>query len=382
MKTKWPSIDESEPSEEGGPVARSGFNYQDEIAVGFLIEMLEDPELLKVHCETHDDVVLIRKGPSATAVAEYVQVKASEQDKLWSVPDICQRKKAKKWSSIVEKSLERDKHAEASFFRVVTLRPVVSELKPLTSAVAALSRKTNEQQMKALCADLETRLPGIKSAKGNGLCFWLRMCFWDQRHSEKAVIQDNLLRLLRLGHKEKSPILPDQAEVLLLELRAKAKAAGDAKWKTDREKKILSRVDLRAWWETRLKELTVGAATKSGGKLSTKMVDAGLPEELIALAVELRLGYSAEMRAPRYLDVSEIDRLQRQVQSEVVSLRARFIAGQLNMDAATFHALCLDRMDSINGERPPGNEDRSAFLKGCMYDIADRCLLKFAGQSS
>jgi hypothetical protein len=48
----WPSIDDAKPGEEGGPVARSGFNYQDEIAVGFLIEMLENQSLLKVHCET------------------------------------------------------------------------------------------------------------------------------------------------------------------------------------------------------------------------------------------------------------------------------------------------------------------------------------------
>jgi hypothetical protein len=36
-------------------------------------------------------------------IAEYVQVKASEQDKLWSVADLCQqRKKSKQGSSIFE----------------------------------------------------------------------------------------------------------------------------------------------------------------------------------------------------------------------------------------------------------------------------------------
>lgn len=72
----FPSVDDIEPDEEGGPIARSGFNYQDEIAVWFLIEMLEYPSLLKVHCETHDDILLLRaKDGSAVRMAEFVQVK-------------------------------------------------------------------------------------------------------------------------------------------------------------------------------------------------------------------------------------------------------------------------------------------------------------------
>ena len=55
----WPSIDDAHPSEEGGPVAREGFNYQDEIAVGFVLEMLANPQLVKIHFETHDDLVLV-----------------------------------------------------------------------------------------------------------------------------------------------------------------------------------------------------------------------------------------------------------------------------------------------------------------------------------
>lgn len=87
-----PSVDDARPSEEGGAIARAGFNYQDEIAVGFLIEMLETPSILKVHCETHDDVLLVRvQNGSGVRIAEFVQVKASEPDKLWSVADLCAR---------------------------------------------------------------------------------------------------------------------------------------------------------------------------------------------------------------------------------------------------------------------------------------------------
>ena len=66
-----------------GPVARTGFSYQDEIAVSFLIQMLEDPSIIKVHCETQDDILLVSESAgSKERIAEFVQVKASEQSKV------------------------------------------------------------------------------------------------------------------------------------------------------------------------------------------------------------------------------------------------------------------------------------------------------------
>ena len=74
----FPSVEDGTPSEEGGPIARTGFNYQDEIAVGYLLDMLENPSIQKVHCETHDDVILIsQQDASAQVIAEYVQVKGN-----------------------------------------------------------------------------------------------------------------------------------------------------------------------------------------------------------------------------------------------------------------------------------------------------------------
>lgn len=377
-----PSIDDSEPSEEGGPVARFGFNYQDEIAVGFLIEMLEKPTLLKVHCETHDDIVLVHEnGTSPKRVAEYVQVKASEQDKLWSIADICKRKKSKVGTSIFETSLGRDKHEEISIFRLVTLRPVVNALKPLTYERAASGRLLACDELRAICAELDARLPGIVSLKRNNATFWVENCFWDERHSEKEIRRDNFNRLYKLSVKEGRPLLIEPIDVLLQELRAMAKAAGDCKWKPDRDKKIILRESLRAWWEQRTYELTEGAALKSGGKLAAKMKNATLPDEIIALAMELRLDYAAESRTPRYLETEETERLQRRVRSEVQSLQSQFFAGHIKLDDPGFHALCLERMDGVNAERCSATEDRGDFLKGCMYDIADRCLLKFARQA-
>lgn len=373
-----PSVDDAKPGEEGGPIARAGFTYQDEIAVGFLLEMLENRALLRVHCETHDDVLLVREMDGvATRLAEFVQVKAGEPDKLWSVADLCARKNARDGTSIFEISLARDMYCEISRFRLVTLRPVVKELKILTFPLEAPGRETDGERFATLFNELDKRFPGLKSPKNNGAVYWLGNCIWDECYTEQAVRNSNLIRLIRLSINEKLPLLPDQAEVLLEELRAQAKAAGEARWEPDRDKKIFVRERLRQWWESRKREAAEGAAATSGGKLRMKMAEAGLPNDLVELAVELRRDYAAAVRSSRYMELDEGERLQGRVKAEVMSLRSGFVAGRLDLDAANFHDLCLERMNKVNSALPVDSEDQSAFLKGCMYDIADRCLLRF-----
>jgi hypothetical protein len=373
------SVDDAMPDEEGGPIARGGFNYQDEIAVGFLIEMLESPSLLKVHCETHDDVLLVyAETDSDIRTAEYVQGKASETDSLWSMAGLCARKNEKAGTSIFERSIARDKHCEQSRFRLVTLRPVVSALKMLTLPLNGPGREPNGKQFQALHSELNKRFPELKTPKGNGTAYWLRNCLWDQRDSEAAVRKANLVRLMRLSIEEVRRLLLEHADMLVDELCDWARAAGDAKWKPDRDKKIITHGALRDWWERRIGELMEDATATAGGKLLEKMAEAGLPSELVGLAADLRRDYAAAARTTRYLEPEEGRHLQSRVKSEVISLRARLVAGELDVDGAGFHALCLKRMDAISTQQAAGSEDRSAFLKGCMYDIADRCLLRFA----
>src|SRR5215216_4352735 len=87
-KPEWPSIDDHHPDEEGGPTARAGLSYQDEVVVSLFLDMVADESILRIHCETHDDVV-VKRLMNGKEVVEYVQVKSNEPDKLWSVADMC-----------------------------------------------------------------------------------------------------------------------------------------------------------------------------------------------------------------------------------------------------------------------------------------------------
>lgn len=376
----WPSIDSAAPKEQGGPVARQGFSYQDEIAVGFLLDMIEDAGLARLHFETHDDLVLVRvlgANPSKPT-AEFVQVKAGEPEKLWSVADICQRKKKDAiGTSIFETSLGRDGHDEIAAFRIVTLRPVVSDLSPLTYSFGSEGRKPGCEAMTALETALNGKFPGLKSPKGNGCGYWLENCLWDVRHDLKTVQKANTLRLLLLAQQAGQPLLLEQINIILTEMRVWVKAAGDAKWVPDKAKKIITRAEAVDWWQQHLVKLAQGVGTPSGGRLAEKMEDAKLPEALVAMAVDLRLAYAAKVRTPTYMEPELTEELQEQVKSKAQSLSANLAAGLLDLEGPQFHARCLEEMDALNDARPSGTKDQAAFLKGCLYDITDRCLFRF-----
>lgn len=377
----WPSIEDTAPPEEGGPNARKGFNYQDEITVGFLIQMLEDESLSRVHCETHDDLILVwSEHTSGTHVAEYVQVKAGEPDKLWSVADLCQPKSVP-GTSLFEMSLGRDRYKETSRFRLVTLRPVVQALVPLTYPRGSPGRESESEGIQTLRGELDKRCPEAKSPKGNCRDFWLAHCCWDIRHDRETVCNDNRRRLLELSIKAHAPLLLEQLDVILDELRAWAKAAGDAKWKPDKAKKIIVRGAVEAWWASRLADIAAGRTSPSGWNLAAKLRAAALPDDMVRLAVELRRDYAAAVLATRYMEPRDMEALQGRVKSEAMSLQSRLVAGQIAMDGAEFHALCLERMDAINVASATAG-DHAAFLQGCLYDIADRCLLRFERSAS
>lgn len=370
---EWPSIDDHQPDEEGGPTARSGLAYQDEIVVGIFLDMIGDPSIQKVHCETHDDII-VRRLIVDVDIAEYIQVKSNEPNKLWSVSDMC----ASGDDSLCAKSLARDRHKETSRFRIVTLRAVTSELSMLTYPLHGAGREPSCEAFAKLSAAVKEKLPDVTSQKGNGTDYWLENCEWQVCHDENSIRTGNLLRIMRLAAQHGIVLLPEQAETIADELRLWAYDAGRAFWIPDKAKKIISRAQMVSWWNAKLISISDGAAFISGGKLRDKMNDAELSEDQIRMALELRRDYALLVRTPRYMSETDVAKLQRRVKSELTSLRAGQMAGQLAPDGATFHSVCIQKMDEINESLPNQIDDRSAFLKGCMYDIADRCLHRFS----
>jgi hypothetical protein len=371
---QWPSIGDHHPHEEGGPTARAGLSYQDEVVVGIFLDMIEDASIQKVHCETHDDIVVIRLVDAADIV-EYVQVKSNEPDALWSVANLC----SKGVDSVCAKSLARDEHKEMSRFRVVTLREVNSELKLLTYPCYGPGRETTCDAFLTVSESIKSKLPDLKSPKNNDIDYWLEHCRWDVRHDQHTIRQGNIYRVLKIAASIGVFILPEQGETIENELRSWAYDAGRAFWIPDKARKIISRAELLSWWTAKLDAVANGPIV-SGLKLSEKMDEASLSEDQIKMALELRRDYAQMVRTPQYMSESDVQILQRRVKSELATLRAGQMAGEVPADGAVFHSLCLQKMDALNQDVNESSGDQSAFLKGCMYDIADRCLHRFARQ--
>ena len=223
-----PSIHGVTPHEEGGPVARAGFNYQDEISVSLFLDLLEFGHVECIHCETHDDAVVIY----ADSRVEHVQVKSHESFAAWTLAALTARDGDKVGSSIFEKSLARDRFEEVSTFRIVTLRDVAPDLVPLKFPRSRPGREAGNGKVKALRAELDKRCPNAESPKGNDSSYWLENCLWDVRESEQSIARHNFIRVIELSAKQGYPLLPESAHVLLDELRKLAKVAGGAKWET------------------------------------------------------------------------------------------------------------------------------------------------------
>ena len=177
-----PSIHSLPPLERGGVEARIGFAIQDHVAASYLIHLLEEPTLLEVWCETHDDITLIRQVQASQEV-EFVQVKSNALDQLWSVAVLSRpdRKngEVQQASSIYERSLANDRCCEPCRFRLVTCLPPNSDLAVLQLPHDAPDRTAKADALKTLADDLDKRTNGFRSPNGNGAHYWLSRMRWE-----------------------------------------------------------------------------------------------------------------------------------------------------------------------------------------------------------
>src|SRR5258708_36935146 len=126
--------------------------------------MLDHGALAEVWCETQDDITLIWSAGSAEEV-EFVQVKGNLFDGVWNVPRLCQRDSRRVGTSIVESLISFDRAAEDARFRLITSRDVATDLQCLKHDLGVPIR--SEPNLSRIAAQLETKLPGVRSPKAN-----------------------------------------------------------------------------------------------------------------------------------------------------------------------------------------------------------------------
>ena len=375
------SIFDLEPLEHGGEDARQGFGFQDHVAAGLCIDMMLDASLKEVWCETHDDITLLFEPDSTKELhVEFIQVKAHEFDQLWSVAKITAHESQGNGKApgrcIVEKSLANDRCKEPCCFRIVTARPVMSELEVLSLLRGSEARTKATTQLGELAKALLCKLKEFRSPNNNDVTFWAREMYWQTAHDTPVEKCRNLERLHKVVDSNGHLIAPDQLDELYMRLVRRAWDAGTARYRKVPEEKKLKRDDLLVWLKEKLEQM-VHPAQAPGKRLEEKLARALLPTDVVQTALEQRSFYLREIRRPKYLDVEDRPLLEGEIAACLLALRSKLDAGELTDTSTQFHSRCLQQVDAIPSAIASRNKIPRSFLYGCMYNITDRCLHRF-----
>lgn len=427
------SIHDAEPLERGGVIARQGFTYQDHVAVAFFLQMLDDHLLAAVWCEAEDDITLIWRRGDADEV-EYVQVKRSELNQLWTAARLCEPTAARPTSpdggsppqapnaharnkraapaaavrangadraaggeprgeparggnvprpapaTLLERSLAHDRCTEPCSFRVVTAWPIDAALQPLTLPLSHAHRQPGHEAIESVVTAVRERAGrrgAYTSPNGNDAEFWARRVVWQVRESVTAVENDNVRVLDDYVYRAGAFLAPDQRRELYARLLALVKAAAEADWVPDAAKKKLQRAAVLDFVAAEIRKAQHPDAGQPGSGLVQKMTAAGFATPLIEEAWDMRRRYRREVLAPRYLSVADRELVEDEVAARLQQLRAGLDAGAIADAPLAFHHRCIEAMVELRGALPAHTAPPAALLQGAMYDLTHRCLHRF-----
>jgi hypothetical protein len=363
-----PSIFDVAPLEQGGPIARKGFLYQDHVAARSCIRMLQDQHLEEVWCETLDDITLLwREGPDITA--EFVQVKAAELQQMWSVALICDDHD----KSLVGHSLAQHRCSERCKFRVVSRVGVNAELKVLTYGMGAPERCMGRAEVCSLHQKVGKQLDGVHSLAGWSPSNWLEHTYWDVAESDAAIEYSNLLTLETWLETIGEPLFSDQRQELYTHILARVMKAS-ALLHHKHEQKKFKRLAFRAWILSEIQRIKGHAPSKAGKNLVYKMEQALIPNSTIENALLLRLQYRRRMLDPKYQQEEAYKTAELELTARLNHLVAELDTGIATSSGKIFHVSCLSAVAHVQGKYA---DVELSFLQGAMYSMTDRCRHRF-----
>ena len=299
MSKKIESTQNLESTELGGIYARQGFTFQDHVAAGYCLEMLDNENLLEVWCEVLDDITLIWEQDRDN-IYEFVQVKSNQLNQLWSIAKLCDKE-----TEILQKSLANDCIKEQVNFRIVTSRPPNDELSVLGDHLANNRPVKISERLQSLIESIQEKLPDIKSPNGHGVDFWVARAAWDAKHNLESLLNSNLNLLHRLIENRMQLPLFDRSNDVYQSLLQIVRAAAEALPDQLDQKKILS-ADLSQWFEQTLKNPRKSELLKLN-QLNLLVNQEEIVEGLAKLAIGLT---SRKVRDEKWIDRPELTKIQ------------------------------------------------------------------------
>lgn len=370
-KPQLPSIHDIPLPTTGGIPARKGFDLQDHVAVSYCIQMIDEVRIMEVWNEAHEDVTLIWKSESSEEV-EFIQVKGTEHDQLWSFSLLCQRNSSVKepaGTSVFERSLSRHACAEPCRFRIVTSRDIKEELRPLTHPLNEEARKQSENELNALSEKLVDKMKDVRSPSGSDGSYWISHTVWQVVHTLEALKAKSMADFERKLEKLGYYLLSDQRDELYQKL---VKKLWDAAKEVELSRKTIRRAELLAWLPKAVSYFS-NEGVVGGQRVREKMEAAKLPEDAIVAAAESRMRYRTTALTARYSAPAALSSVEGELSAKLSTLRARLDAGVYDDDGPSFYSRCLDTLEEFHQNSAPARQLGLDFLQGCMYSMMDRC---------
>ncbi len=374
--TKKGSYRDLDPLEQGGRVARDGFDYQDHVAAGKCLDMLLGGGPIEVWCEAEDDIVQVWLVGTVEWF-EFVQVKGNELGQAWTVPKLCEREAIKDGKGpgrcIAEKSLAHDRGDEKCRFRVVTRWKPDDTLSPLSAGFDTEARTANKVGITACGTAIEKKIGACTSPNGNGLAYWAEMTTWEVKASTQDVRNENLLKLERVLEVN-GPVLDlGQRERLYDRLFLRVQDASLACGRTQKQAKRLKRADLLTWLQAQANAILHPVPSGTSATLERKLTNARLPDTSVQAAREQRRRYLQEVRKPKYLTLDGRDTVEGEALACLHRLKTQLDAGDFTDTGPQFLNRCQQALlafrDSLAGDPKPPD----SFMLGFLYEVMERC---------
>lgn len=375
-QNKMPSIYELAPLEQGGRIARQGFDYQDHVGASFCLDMLENIDLTEVWFEKHDDISLIWNKDGIKYV-EFVQVKFEDRASRWSISALTQRDKKNNQlvigTSLLEKSLNHSRCIEKTIFRIVTRIDVDVELSVLKNQSGGKERIINQEIINTLANNIVQKLGVVSTSNGTTVYDWVNNCFWDKRpDSVSSIRNENRLRLEELIRKKGNHLAYDQRDEIYTGLLALVSQASSADLSVNPIDYRISRSELEKWIIGKINNNLPTDPTTN--KLATKMERAGIPKEAVESAKEIRRSYLKQRLVADYIQSSNYEKIESEITTTLQYKMAELDSGIIPDNGILFHAACLKKINEIFQKF---NSIPESFLVGYMYERTNRCVHRF-----
>jgi len=374
-KDSQESIFNSYPDEQGGRIARRGFNYQDHVGAKLCLELLEHPEFSEIWFECIDDIIAIRIV-NGEVLVEMIQVKTDNPVHRWTLSYLSQREKKKKGTSIIEKSLFRAKYREKTHFRIVVNHEIVKDLEKLTTPLQNYSVRKQCSEIDKIVTKGEENLGNVNSPTGVTLRDWFYTLHLD-KHEDTifALTSCNIYSFGKILLLKKHRLAIDQCEEIYQSLLAYVKRSSEGLICMGDDNYKIRKGQLEDWLEIKIKNFDVGLGSEKMVKI---MQDAGMPEDIIEGAKSLREYYVSERLGYGYTGGADFNRIEAYVIAALQKEKAKLDSGEILENGIEFHSRCLSVLDTIvRSEDWGGNKPSIALLQGCMYNLTNRGVHRF-----